>query len=94
MSETEHEPQKGTTDAERDLAEHERPKHEEPGHGPGGHEPPDVGLIADEDLPEDLRPADDNPLAKNPGEDDERDSGLSAPQAEGMPDPGNPGAPA
>jgi hypothetical protein len=29
-------------------------------------ETPDVGLIADEDLPEDLQPTDDNPLAKNP----------------------------
>jgi hypothetical protein len=41
----------GAGDAERDLAEHERP---------------DVGLIADEDLPEDLQPTDDNPLAKDP----------------------------
>jgi len=41
----------GAEDANRDLAEHERPE---------------VGLIADEDLPEDLQPTDDNPLAKNP----------------------------
>lgn len=80
MSESDHEPTTGnsTGDAERDLAEHERP---------------DVGLIGDEDLPEDLRPTDDNPLAKAPGEDeDEKDSSTG--KVGGMPDMGDPGAPA
>ena len=37
------------------------------------NETPDVGLIADEDLPEDLQPTDDNPLAKDlTGEDNPR----------------------
>ncbi len=31
-------------------------------------EPPETGLVRDEDLPEDLRPAD-NPLARDPDED-------------------------
>jgi hypothetical protein len=54
MTENENKPRAqdgGAGDAERDLAEHERPE---------------VGLIADEDLPEDLQPTDDNPLAKDP----------------------------
>lgn len=29
-------------------------------------ETPEVGLIADDDLPEDLQPTDDNPLAQDP----------------------------
>jgi hypothetical protein len=33
--------------------------------------------ISDEQLPEDLRPTDDNPLAKAPGEGDDEDEGLS-----------------
>jgi hypothetical protein len=75
-------PGRAETDAEKDLAEHERPE---------------VGLIADEDLPEDLQPTDDNPLAKNP--DDAADDGASGAGplgggADGMPDVGNPGAPA
>ncbi|HSE09922.1 MAG TPA: hypothetical protein VLB29_14755 [Nocardioidaceae bacterium] len=61
-------------DANRDLAEHERPE---------------KGLIGDEDLPEDLRPTDDNPLAKNPGEDD-GEEGSGTPKVEGMPDMGGP----
>jgi hypothetical protein len=79
MSETENEPTRGRqeqTDAERDLAEHERP---------------DRGLVGDKDLPEDLQPIDDNPLAKNPGEEDADDE---EPKAEGLPDMGAPGAPA
>lgn len=83
MSEPEHEPTPGRqpSDADRDLAEHERP---------------DVGLISDEELPEDLRPSDDNPLAKDPDDSDGKDSGGPAPspdRVEGMPDMGNPGAP-
>jgi hypothetical protein len=79
MSEHEHDPapEGGRSDAERDLAEHERP---------------DVGLIGDEDLPEDLRPTDDNPLAKDP--DDEEESSPRPPQVEGVPDMGSPGPPA
>lgn len=81
MSENQNEPGPGQrpSDAERDLAEHERP---------------DVGLIADEDLPEDLQPTDDNPLAKDPG-DDEDEGGKTGQggtgKVEGMPDMGDPG---
>jgi hypothetical protein len=60
----------------------------------GGHEPPEKGLISDEELPEDLQPTDDNPLAKDPG--DEDDSAGRKPEdvrVEGMPDLGSPGAP-
>jgi hypothetical protein len=32
-------------------------------------ETPDVGLIADEELPEDLQPTEDNPLAQDPPDD-------------------------
>jgi hypothetical protein len=71
--------QGGPEDAQRDLAEHERPE---------------VGLIADEDLPEDLQPTDDNPLAKDPGEDEDDSRETSEPKVEGMPDMGGPGAPA
>jgi hypothetical protein len=72
------------SDAERDLAEHERP---------------DVGLIADEDLPEDLQPTDDNPLAKDPDDTEDGDGdgtgpGSSPGKVRGMPDMGNPGGPA
>lgn len=58
MTENQHEPRPGQqpSDAERDLAEHERPER---------------GLIADEDLPDDVRPGDDNPLAKDPDEDEQ-----------------------
>ncbi|HEU4513065.1 MAG TPA: hypothetical protein VFR87_08165 [Nocardioidaceae bacterium] len=79
------EPQNGTnqpSDAEKDLAEHERPE---------------KGLISDEELPEDLQPTDDNPLAKDPDDGDESTQGGPAGSAgtvEGMPDMGNPGAPA
>ena len=69
------------SDAERDLAEHERPE---------------VGLVGDEDLPEDLRP-DDNPLARNPGDDDtDQQGGPGSPagEVEGKPEMGDPGAPA
>jgi hypothetical protein len=37
-------------------------------------ETPDVGLIADEELPEDLQPTEDNPLAQDPPEDQAPDS--------------------
>lgn len=80
MSES-NEPQK---DAERDLAEHERPQGTKP----------EIGLVSDEQLPEDVRPTEDNPLAKNPGdEDDDSETGMSGPKVEGMPDAGSPGAP-
>ena len=79
------EPQNETnqpSDAEKDLAEHERPE---------------TGLISDEELPEDLRPTEDNPLAKDPEDTDDSSQGgpaASAGKAEGMPDMGDPGAPA
>jgi hypothetical protein len=62
MTENQNRPVGEPSDAERDLAEHERP---------------DVGLIRDEDLPEDLRPSDENPLAKDADDTDE--AGPSAP---------------
>lgn len=56
-------------------------------------ETPEVGLIADEDLPEDLQPTDDNPLAQDPDEsDDTKDAGPGpgSKPVEGMPDMGSP----
>ena len=55
-------------------------------------ETPDVGLIADEQLPEDLQPKK-NPLAADPDDESDGpgDSG-SEPQVDGMPDMGQPGA--
>lgn len=35
-----------------------------------------TGTITDDQLPEDLQPTDDNPLAKPPGEDGGEDSGM------------------
>ena len=37
----------------------------------------EVGEVTDEMLPEDVRPSDDNPLAKPLDEDDEEEGGLS-----------------
>ena len=54
-----------------------------------GTAPPDV---PDEDLPEDVQPTDDNPLAQSPEEAEaakERQQGESA-KVEGMPDMGQP----
>ena len=36
-------------------------------------ETPEVGLIADEELPKDLQPTDDNPLAQDPPDDQDED---------------------
>jgi hypothetical protein len=48
--------------------------------------------ISDDQLPEDLQPTDDNPLAKNPGEEDDADAGApTSERLEGMPDAGMPG---
>ena len=46
------------------------------GTSPAGGGQPDPGRISDEQLPEDLRPTDDNPLAK-PLSDDDEDRGIS-----------------
>ena len=64
------------------------------------NETPEVGLIPDEDLPEDLQP-EENPLARDPDEDGD-DAGDGSPaggsggsgqgKVEGMPDMGEPGA--
>ena len=58
-------------------------------------ETPDVGLISDEELPEDLQPTDDNPLAQAPSETDGGDDD-GAPSEEqkvdGLPDMGEPSA--
>lgn len=43
--------------------------------GSGGSDA--TGRIDDEQLPEDLQPTDDNPLAKPPSDDDDEDSGMS-----------------
>ena len=56
-------------------------------------ETPEVGLIPDEELPEDLQPTDDNPLAQDPSEaedDDGGDSPSGERKVEGMPDMGEP----
>jgi hypothetical protein len=53
------------------------------------------GLISDEELPEDLQPTDDNPLARDPDADDEGSDGDAASgpgRVDGMPDAGQPGA--
>jgi hypothetical protein len=69
----------------------------------GERETPEVGLIGDEDLPEDLQPTDDNPLAQDPAETDESQEGDASesgpgpsgePRVEDMPDMGDPGGPA
>lgn len=59
-------------------------------------ETPETGLVPDEELPEDLRPSDDNPLAQDPDEsDDTQDADPGGePKVAGMPDVGAPGAPA
>src|SRR3954452_25306430 len=48
-------------------------------------EPPENGLISDEQLPDDLQPAK-NPLARNPGDEDDRDEsgGPTEGKVEGM----------
>jgi hypothetical protein len=51
-----------------------------------------VGLISDEDLPEDLQPTDDNPLAQDPSESEDGDAGAESKKVEGMPDMGDPGS--
>ncbi|QNN54485.1 hypothetical protein [Nocardioides mesophilus] len=59
------------------------------------HEAPEVGLIADEDLPADLQPTDDNPLAQDPDQADSASEGGPGSgeetQVEGMPDLQQPG---
>jgi hypothetical protein len=54
------------------------------------HETPEVGLIPDEDLPEDLQP-DKNPLAADPDDESGPDADSAAPKVDGMPDMGQPG---
>jgi hypothetical protein len=64
------------------------------------NETPEVGLVPDEDLPEDLQPKE-NPLARDPDEDGDEDGdgspaggsgGSGEAKVEGMPDVGEPGA--
>jgi hypothetical protein len=59
------------------------------------HETPEVGLVPDEELPEDLQPKE-NPLARDPGDDSGDDAsgegGSDETKVEGMPDMGQPGA--
>jgi hypothetical protein len=57
------------------------------------HETPEVGLIPDEDLPEDLQP-DKNPLAADPDDESAGDGsgdGGDEPKVDGLPDMGQPG---
>jgi hypothetical protein len=57
-------------------------------------ETPEVGLVPDEELPEDLQPKE-NPLARDPGDDSDDGSGEGGSgetKVEGMPDMGEPGA--
>jgi hypothetical protein len=54
-------------------------------------ETPDIGLVPDEDLPEDLQPTDDNPLAQDPDESGDDEPDPSTAKVEGMPDAGDPG---
>lgn len=59
-------------------------------------ETPEVGLIGDDELPEDLQPTEDNPLAQDPAESDTSGDGPGKDgntKVEGMPDVGSPGAP-
>jgi hypothetical protein len=58
-------------------------------------EEPEVGLVADEDLPEDLQPTDDNPLAQDPEDREkaEAEKADNSPKVEGMPDMKEPGTP-
>jgi hypothetical protein len=52
------------------------------------------GAVTDDQLPEDLQPTDDNPLAKDPSETEEEDDGAGPggdTKVEGMPDMGEPG---
>lgn len=53
-----------------------------------GTETPEVGLIADEQLPEDLQP-EKNPLAADP--EDESEKSDSEQKVQGLPDMGQPG---
>ena len=64
---------------------------ESPDTDPNRATEPDVGLIADEDLPEDLQPTDDNPLAQYPDVREEKEKESEEPKVEGMPDMGQPG---
>ncbi len=58
--------------------------------GSAGQSSDEPGVIEDEQLPEDLQPTDDNPLAKNPEEEDE-DGGGHPPSQAGGPGPDSPG---
>lgn len=57
---------------------------------PSNEDTPDVGLVSDEQLPEDLQP-EQNPLARDPGDEREPDADSATAKVEGMPDIGQPG---
>ena len=57
-----------TPDTQTDSAEPERSNSDESDA---------TGRIDDDQLPEDLQPTEDNPLAKPPSDDDDEDSGMS-----------------
>ena len=46
--------------------------------------------ISDEELPEDLQPTDDNPLAQDPDESGDDEGVAESKKVEGMPDMGDP----
>ena len=60
-----------TPDTQTDSTEPERSRESS-----GSGDSQETGRIDDDQLPEDLQPTDDNPLAKPPSDDDE-DSGMS-----------------
>ena len=65
---------------------------ESPDTDPNRATEPDVGLIADEDLPEDLQPTDDNPLAQDPDVREAKEKEAEdPPKADDLPDMGEPG---
>jgi len=66
---------------------------ESPDTDPNRATEPDVGLVADEDLPEDLQPTDDNPLAQDPDVREAKEKEAAEPQkVDGMPDMGELGS--
>jgi hypothetical protein len=93
MSQSPSEPESSDVPSDSDSDDTTQPPDDHTGAGaPGDRETPDVGLVSDEQLPEDLQPGK-NPLAKDPDDDTEEGSASaeSPDKVEGMPDMGNPG---
>ncbi|HEX4977535.1 MAG TPA: hypothetical protein VFV40_06675 [Nocardioides sp.] len=65
---------------------------ESPDTDPNRATEPEVGLIADEDLPKDLQPTDDNPLAQDPEVREAKEKeNEDPPKVDDLPDMGEPG---